>query len=131
VALGATVGSAFGMAGVAAGVSIAIWGFYIVSLVLLRSVVSLDQGWLLSVHLRALLLAGLAALADLACQWAVGESLRDAHFWLAQRSGAAAFGLVGLLLVLFAPAWLLGADLVGARAMLAAWRGGRAPAPGE
>jgi PST family polysaccharide transporter len=127
VALSAIAGSFYGIAGVAAGVSIAIWGFYIVSLIWLRSVVTLGEGWLLHVHLRALLLAGLAAAADLGLQWA----LQGAHFWLQEIGGGMAFGLAGLALVGFAPAWLLGADLVTARGMLRSWHNGRAQAPGE
>jgi teichuronic acid exporter len=111
VCAGLLAGSPQGLLGVSIGFTAAIWVFYAVSVFQARRLVHLTWGSLAIVHARAVTIAGVGALIDIAVIWSLSR-----FGWLLAHGG----GAISSTIVLAITCWLLpdrvlGEDLVWAR----------------
>lgn len=115
VMAGAWIGSLFGQVGAAIGIAIAYWLFYLLSLLLVRQLLSLRASRLLQIHLNGLIVAALPVLVTLS----LSVVLQPAADLLLKMALAVVFGIVSALVVSFGPDWLLSQDIVRMRGHLA------------
>lgn len=110
ILLGAGIGAQFGAVGAAIGIAAAFWLFYLLCLLLVRRLLHVDWLETLRVHGNAILVAMPPAVAALATRW-----LLSADNLLLQMLPAVVFGVVTAIVLVLAPAKLIGGDLVRAR----------------
>ena len=108
--LGAFIGAKFGVRGVAFGVAIAVWIFYLVSLAWAARLINVAAASLALIHVRAI---AIAAAIGLGAQVALVVS-HPLGFWGAHIASALGAAIVFALLFL-APSSVLGRDLDWAR----------------
>lgn len=114
IGLAALAGSKVGISGVAACVSIAIWGFYITSLSWVHKTLKVGWGWLVVLHIRAVVLAVLAACVD----FAIRDSLILTSYWMAHALGMLSFCCICIGAAVAGPAWLVGFEVRDLRRLL-------------
>ena len=114
IGIAAFVGSRFGVSGVAAGVSLALWIFYAASLRWVHNTIGVGWRWLFLLHVRAFALAALGASLDIAVQ----ASLSPSGYWLAQVISGASFCSFCIAVTMAGPIWLVGSEVRGMRRRL-------------
>jgi PST family polysaccharide transporter len=114
IGIAAFFGSRFGVSGVAAGVALALWIFYVISLKWVHDTIDVGWRWLVLLHVRAVVLAAGGASFDIAVQ----ASLTPSGYWLAQVSGAVAFCGFCVGVTMTGPTWLIGLEVRDIRKLL-------------
>jgi len=114
IGIAAFFGSRFGVSGVAAGVSLALWIFYAISLKWVHDTIGVGWRWLVLLHVRAFVLAAFGASLDIAVQ----VSLAPSGYWLAQVISAAAFCGFCAGVTMTGPTWLVGLEVSDMRKLL-------------
>lgn len=115
VAVGAIIGSEYGIVGAAAGVCAAYWLFYIACILLVQRLLHPSLGAIARVHFNSLAVAIPPLVLSLAVRW-----LLPSDSLLAECVPAVVFGAVALFVLAFAPASLVSGDIAQARGHLRA-----------
>ncbi|HEX2803853.1 MAG TPA: lipopolysaccharide biosynthesis protein [Sphingomicrobium sp.] len=113
VIIGAAIGAQFGVVGAAAGVCIAFWLFYVISLKLVHTLLQTTWLEMLGVHSAGIAVALPPVLLALGTAWLVPDG-----GILLQLVPAAVFAIAALVVLLVGPASLVSDDVVRARALL-------------